>query len=145
MVAQNKLGRTKRQHDKLIAIKWEVRAPKPKGCCLLPIVSRKICCRGMGGVKSINEQQSYARDWEWVEARERERGKGKGEKKGRGLFFCDEEISSSVGFQLSTPYLMSHQLNVSFSSKKKGKMWLYLQYGKKRKSVYNKENSYKIH
>ena len=45
-------------------------------------------------------------------------GKGKVGEKGKSLFFCDEENSSSVGFQLCTPKLMSHQLNVTFPSKK---------------------------
>ena len=145
MVAQNKLGRTKRQHDKLIAIKWEVRAPKPKGCCLLPIASRKICCRGRGGGwgwgvwrVSTNNKAMLG-----IESGLRQ-GKGKVGEKGKSLFFCDEENSSSVGFQLCTPKLMSHQLNVTFPSKKV-KCDLFSSIWKKKKIMYNKENSYKIH
>ena len=41
------------------------------------------------GVKSINEQQSYARDWEWVEARERESGR----KREESFFFAMKRIA----------------------------------------------------
>lgn len=75
----------------------------------------------MGDAKSINEEQSCARDWEWVEARERVKGKGEikedeqtHQKMGHGLS-CDENSSPRVGFQLCRAYLIQHRLNVTFT------------------------------
>jgi hypothetical protein len=44
---KNKLDRTKRRGDKLIAIKWEVRAPKPKG--------QEVCCQERAGRSAVRD------------------------------------------------------------------------------------------